>query len=365
MGQNVNYLLGGQNQLLGADPELYRQQLVQQEQQRIAAMPQQSQLGATLGGLLGRGISNVAQDRNFFEVTNPVLQKLTKIQDIYDTSIKASDPNDPLSFYTNLQKNFASAGLGQQAMMAQVELKKFEDMNLKGEKLKTEVYTTNPQLLDAQIAKARAAGDDETANRLAEQRGQIQVKIDMDRQKEAADILYKQAATDAQRAQAEKLRTDAKEGKVQIVQTPGGVGPNGITPPTISVFRDGKLESQTPVVGAAPTTPTEAPKKGERPPLNSFSGNTVQPTPVPAPTATATAPSAPMAATNTTVSLYDQGTQTYKLTQDPEYLQIVQLAQANRQRLETDPAFQAQVQQAMNQLKAKRQSELGSFVKFQ
>jgi hypothetical protein len=364
MGQNVNYLLGGQNQLLGADPELYRQQLIQQEQQRIGAMPQMNQLGATVGGLLGRGIGNLAQDRNFFEVTNPVLQKLTKIQDIYDTSIKQSDPNDPLSFYTNLQKNFAGAGLGQQAMMAQVEGKKFEETNLKGEKLKTEVYTQNPQLLDAQIAKARDAGDNELADRLAQQRGQIQVKIDLDRSKEAADILLRQAQTEAQRAQAENLRTQAREGKVQIVQTPGGVGPNGVTPPTISVFRDGKLESQTPVVGAAPAAPTEAPKKGERPPLSSF---TPQATPAAAstPAATPTAPSAPLAATNTTVSLYDQGTQTYKLSQDPEYLQIVQLARSNQQRLETDPAFQAQIQQAMTQLQTKRKSELGSFVKFQ
>jgi hypothetical protein len=264
MGQNVNYLLGGQNQLLGADPELYRQQLIQQEQQRIAAMPAMNQLGATVGGLLGRGIGNLVQDRNFFEVTNPVLQKLTKIQEIYDTSIQQSDPNDPLSFYTNLQKNFAGAGLGQQAMMAQVEGKKFEETNLKGEKLKTEVYTSNPQLLDAQIAKARTAGDNELADRLAQQRGQIQVNIDMARQKDAVDILLRQAQTEAQRAQAANLYTQAKEGKVQIVQTPGGVGPNGVTPPTISVFRDGKLESQTPVVGPTPPPATEVPKKGEK-----------------------------------------------------------------------------------------------------
>ena len=103
------------------------------------------------------------------------------------------------------------------------------------------------------------------------------------------------------------------------------------------------------------------PPPGERPPLTSFSGNTTAPAPV----ATATTPSAPMAASNTTVSLYDQNTRTYKLTQDPEYLQIAQLAASNQQRLETDPAFQAQIQQAMNQLKAKRQAELGSFVQFQ
>jgi hypothetical protein len=359
MGQNVNYLLGGQNQLLGADPELYRQQLIQQEQQRIAAMPAMNQLGATVGGLLGRGIGNLVQDRNFFEVTNPVLQKLTKIQDIYDTSVQQSDPNDPLSFYTNLQKNFASAGLGQQAMMAQVEGKKFEETNLKGEKLKNEVYTQNPQLLDAQIAKAREAGDDALANRLAQQRGQIQIQIDTNRAKDLADINYKNAATEAQKAQAGKLAQDIESGKFDWKVI------NDVTGTPTHMAKINKKTGETtyePIVipGAAPAPGAKTPTKpGERPPLSSFTPQAA------APTATATTPSAPMAASNTTVSLYDQGTQTYKLSQDPEYLQIVQLAQANQQRLETDPAFQAQIQQAMNQLQAKRKSELGSFVKFQ
>jgi Flp pilus assembly protein TadG len=213
MGQNVNYLLGGQSQMLGADPELYRQQLIQQEQQRIAALPAQSQLGAQLGGLLGRGIGNIANDRGFFEVTNPVLQKLTQIQSVYDTSMKEADPNDPMSFYTTLQKNFSSAGLGQQALMAATEAKKFEDMNLKTEAAKTALYKSNPQLLDTQIAKARDSGDNKLADQLAQQRGQIQVQIDLDRAKEVADIAYKNAATEAQRAQASKLSQDIESGK--------------------------------------------------------------------------------------------------------------------------------------------------------
>ena len=213
MGQNVNYLLGGQSQMLGADPELYRQQLIQQEQARISALPAQSQLGAQLGGLLGRGIGNIANDRGFFEVTNPVLQKLTQIQSVYDTSMKEADPNDPMSFYTTLQKNFSSAGLGQQALMASVEAKKFEDMNLKTEAAKTALYKANPQLLDTQIAKARDSGDNKLADQLAQQRGQIQVQIDLDRAKEVADIAYKNAATEAQRAQASKLSQDIESGK--------------------------------------------------------------------------------------------------------------------------------------------------------
>lgn len=220
MGQPVNPLLGNYQTMLGADPELYRQQLIQQEQARIGALPAQSQLGAQLGSLLGRGLTNVAQDRGFFEVTNPVLQNLTKIQSVYNTAMQAADPNDPLSFYRELQTRFADAGLGQQAFMATQELRKAEDLaeKAKGEKLKTkvlenELYTKNPTLLDEQIAKARDAGNDTLANRLAEQRGQIQVNIDTQRSKDLAEIALRNAQTEAQRAQATKLREDIESGK--------------------------------------------------------------------------------------------------------------------------------------------------------
>lgn len=220
MGQPVNPLLGNYQTMLGADPEMYRQQLIQQEQARIGALPAQSQLGAQLGSLLGRGVVNVAQDRGFFEVTNPVLQNLTKIQNVYNTAMQGSDPNDPLSFYRNLQTGFADAGLGQQALMAAQELRRVEaeGEKAKGEKLRTkvletELYSKNPQLLDEQIAKARSAGNDTLANRLAEQRGQIQVNIDTQRSKDLAEIAFRNAQTDAQRAQAKRLQQEIETGK--------------------------------------------------------------------------------------------------------------------------------------------------------
>ena len=243
MGQPTNYLLGGQAGLLGADPELYRQQLLQQEQARVAAMPAQNQLAGTLGGLLGRGISNVAQDRGFFEVTNPVLQKLTDIQGVYNRALQESDPNDPLSFYKNLQAGFADRGLGQQALMAAQELRKVEDSNLKTEALKTEVYKKNPALLDTQIENARKAGNDPLANQLAQQRGQIQVQLDMDRQKELLDIAVKNSNIAVNNAQIEKIRKGIDDGSVNIVQTPA----TALSPATITVFRNGKQESQVTV----------------------------------------------------------------------------------------------------------------------
>ena len=255
MGLPTNYLLGNSQTMLGADPELYRQQLVQAEQARIQALPPQQALAAQLGTLFGRGLGNVVQGQNFFEVTNPVLQKLTSIQNIYNTAMQNADPNDPLSFYKELQTRFADAGLGQQAMMATQELRRVEAEGEKarGEKLKTQVletelYTKNPQLLDEQIAKARDAGDDRLANRLAEQRGQIQINIDRNRQKEDLDMAVRRSSIAVNEAQVDKLKKDIDTGKVTVQTVPDGFG--GAT--VIVLDREGK-KIQEYKVGGLPT----------------------------------------------------------------------------------------------------------------
>jgi hypothetical protein len=272
MGQPTNLLLGGQAGLLGADPELYRQQLIQQEQARVAAMPAQNQLAATLGGLLGRGVSNVAQDRGFFEVTNPVLQKLTDIQGVYNRALQDSDPNDPLSFYKNLQTGFADRGLGQQALMAAQEYRKAEDLGLKTEAAKLDLYAKNPDLLQTQIAQFRDQGNDKKANELAGYLGKITAKQDLDRAKEVADIAYKNAATDAQKASAARQRADIEGGKTdwKVINDPSGQ-------PVAFAILDKKTKNITyEKIGGGEYIPTptktatgETPK-GERRPLGSF-----------------------------------------------------------------------------------------------
>lgn len=267
MGQNVNYLLGNTQTMLGADPEQYRQQLVQAEQARIQALPPQQALAAQLGTLFGRGIGNVATGQNFFEVTNPVLRKLTSIQNIYNTSMQAADPNDPLSFYKELQTRFAEAGLGQQSMMAAQELRRVqgEVEKAKGDKLKTQVletelYKANPQLLDEQIAKARDVGNDALANRLAEQRGQIQIDIDARRQKDALDLAVKQSNIKVNEAQVEKLKKDVDTGKVTVQTVPDGFG--GAT--VIVLDREGKKVQEYKVGGLPATGAPAAPKPAEK-----------------------------------------------------------------------------------------------------
>ena len=270
MGQPTNLLLGGQAGLLGADPELYRQQLLQQEQARVAAMPAQNQLAGTLGGLLGRGLSNVAQDRGFFEVTNPVLQKLTSIQNVYNRAMQDSDPNDPLSFYKNLQTGFASAGLGQQALMAGQEYRKAEEQGLKTESAKLDLYSKNPDLLQTQIAQFRDQGNDKKANELAGYLGKITAQQDLARAKEVADIAYKNAATNAQKAQAGKLSQEIESGKFDWKVI------NDITGAPTHMAKINKKTGETtyepitlPGGSPAPAKPGETPK-GERKPLESF-----------------------------------------------------------------------------------------------
>jgi hypothetical protein len=227
-------------------------------------MPAQNQLAGTLGGLLGRGLSNVAQDRGFFEVTNPVLQKLTSIQSVYNRAMQESDPNDPLSFYKNLQTGFANAGLGQQALMAGQEYRKAEELGLKTEAAKTDLYKKNPALLDTQIEKARDLGDDKLANQLAQQRGQIQVQIDMDRQKELAQLGLLGAQTEAQKALAKKYATEIEQGKINVTSISDGLGGGTI----IYADKTGKEVNRivvTPeIVNRGGAKPAETPKNEKR-----------------------------------------------------------------------------------------------------
>ena len=120
MGMNIS-------QMLGNDPDVLRSQLMQQEMARYNQYQDpRMNLASTLGGLLGGGVVNVAQGRNFFESTNPVLKKASQLQEIYNTTAQSIDPNaNPGDFYRTLQANLAAAGFGQQAAMAAQEAYKY------------------------------------------------------------------------------------------------------------------------------------------------------------------------------------------------------------------------------------------------
>jgi hypothetical protein len=302
-----------------------------------------------------------------------VLQNLTKIQSVYNTAMQAADPNDPLSFYRELQTRFADAGLGQQAFMATQELRKAEDSaeKAKGEKLRTQVlenelYTKNPTLLDEQIAKARDAGNDPLANRLAEQRGQIQLDIDKKRRKDELSMELLSVQTEAERAKIRKYNAEYEEGKLDKTAIPDQNGGGVI------VYYDKKTRKEVDRIvvtsaivdsvlnkGKPGTTPA-----GEKPSPASFDKRN------PSTTTTAPASSAAPAAASTVaapaaVSPYDQATGTYKIALDPEYQQIQSDARANLQRLQTEPAYQAEIQQRINALQAKIQANFGTRVVIQ
>jgi hypothetical protein len=272
MGQPVNPLLGNQQALLGADPELYRQQLIQQEQARIGALPAQNQLGAQLGSLLGRGLVNVAQDRGFFEVTNPVLQRLTSIQDIYNQATQAADPNDPLSLYKELQTRFANRGLGVQSLMATEQLRKVEgeiekstEQKLKTKSAQVDYYAKNPDELMSEITKQRSLGTEAgntKANELAGLLGQVTYARDLDRSKQIADIELKGAQTEAQKAQAANFKEQIASGKYDFKI----IAQNGVTPSHIVIIDKKTGEERVKplsqeLFGAAPGTTTTKPSQ--------------------------------------------------------------------------------------------------------
>jgi hypothetical protein len=123
--------------MLGSDPDVLRSQIMQQEMARYNQYQDpRMNLASTLGGLLGGGVVNVAQGRNFFESGNPILKKASQLQEIYNTTAQSIDPNsDPAQFYKVLQTNLAAAGFGPQAAMAAQEAYKFakegKEMSLK------------------------------------------------------------------------------------------------------------------------------------------------------------------------------------------------------------------------------------------
>jgi hypothetical protein len=181
-----------------------------------------------------------------------------------------SDPNDPLSFYKNLQTGFASAGLGQQALMAGQEYRKAEEQGLKTESAKLDLYSKNPDLLQTQIAQFRDQGNDKKANELAGYLGKITAQQDLARAKEVADIAYKNAATNAQKAQAGKLSQEIESGKFDWKVI------NDITGAPTHMAKINKKTGETtyepitlPGGSPAPAKPGETPK-GERKPLESF-----------------------------------------------------------------------------------------------
>jgi hypothetical protein len=208
MGQSVSQQLGSGALGYGVDPDYLRSQILQQREKQLQSIqnPQQ-QLAARLGGLLGGGISNLTQDKGFFEVNDPLLTKVTQIQGIYNQVASQVDPAaDPQKFFSELQKAYSDAGLGQQALMAAQEAQKAKVSGLDVQLKETQVLEKNPELISGRIEDALKSGNEQEAMRLAN----LQTRINQDRELAIESKQTAIAKDKAYIAYQNKLASDSK-----------------------------------------------------------------------------------------------------------------------------------------------------------
>lgn len=135
-------------QLLQSDPAYLQRQLAQQEMQRLN--PTGGAAGA-IGALLGRGVSNLAGGRGFFDVNDAGLRRVADVQRIMSST--QFDPNNPADYYENITKSLQDAGYGDLAPMAAQEASKYRKIAL--EEKKVEAALKKEELSQAQEAQLR------------------------------------------------------------------------------------------------------------------------------------------------------------------------------------------------------------------
>lgn len=194
MGQSIN-------QQLGMDPDYVKSMLLRQREQGFQQIqnPQQ-QLAARMGSLLGGGLMNLAQDRGFFEVSDPILTKVTQIQGIYNQVAQSIDPNaNPEQFYTALSAAYKDAGLGQQALMAAQEAQKAKKEGLATQAAELALYEKHPEVISKELqalVPAVEAGDPKATqryNELSNLMVRATNKQNLEEEVKRSDIDYKRA----------------------------------------------------------------------------------------------------------------------------------------------------------------------------
>lgn len=246
-----------------SDPALVLQQALQRREQQLASItnPQQ-QLAARLGGLLGGGIANVVQDRGFFDINDPLLNKVTQIQGIYNQVAQQIDPaSNPQQFFAELQKAYADAGLGREALQAAQESQKYTKENLSLESARLDLFNKNPELLDKEIAKATKDEDLEKVASLSALKKRIESDRDLTRRAKEAQINASEAQAAVAKATAEgkdiiQLKSitgevipyERKNGKLVPLQIEGA---SSVTPPGTG---KGKFSQGTPRFRYNPVT---------------------------------------------------------------------------------------------------------------
>jgi hypothetical protein len=194
------------NQLsINSDPALVQRQILQDRERQLQAIqnPQQ-QLAARLGGLLGGGIANVAQDRGFFDINDPLLSKVTQIQGIYNQVAQQIDPaSNPQQFFSALQQAYSDAGLGREALLASQESQKYLKEGLALESSRLDLFNKNPELLDKEIAKATKDEDLEKVASLGALKKRLEDDRNLTRRAKEAQINASEAQAAVAKATAE------------------------------------------------------------------------------------------------------------------------------------------------------------------
>jgi hypothetical protein len=191
-----------------SDPALVLQQAIANREKQYASItnPQQ-QVAARLGGLLGGGLVNLYQDRGFFDINDPLLNKVSQIQGVYNEVASRIDPAaDPAKFYSELQKAYGDAGLGREALAAANEAQKAKTTNLDFQLKETALFEKNPELLAGRITTALEQGNEPEANRLANLNARLTEDRELKLEKARTDIAKDRAYI----AYQNKLASDEK-----------------------------------------------------------------------------------------------------------------------------------------------------------
>lgn len=198
---------------LTSDPSVVQRQILADREKAFAAItnPQQ-QFAARLGGMLGGGIANLTQDKGFFDINDPLLNKVSKIQGIYNQVASQIDPAaNPEQFFTALQKAYSQdPELGQQALMAAQEAQKARTTSTELQLKEAQLYEKSPELIPAKIEQALRDGNEAEAMRLANLKTRIDENRGLDIAKTKAEIARLNAQTNEVKDRIESGKFDWK-----------------------------------------------------------------------------------------------------------------------------------------------------------
>jgi len=273
MGDLVSRSLNTQS-----DPALVLQQaLANREKQYSSIQNPQQQLAARLGGMLGGGLVNLSQDRGFFDINDPLLNRVSQIQGIYNEVAGRVDPTaNPSQFYSELQSAYSNAGLGREALAASQEAQKSKGSALDLQLKETQVLEKNPELIAGRIEQALKLGTPQgeaEAMRLANLKTRIDETKGLEVEKTKADI-------DRIRAQTKEATERIESGKFdwKIINNAAGapIGVQTINKKTGEIqFKevDPEVAKKFLDFGGAKPSDGKGTDNKDRAPLNSFATN--------------------------------------------------------------------------------------------